>query len=129
MLFLDYKKRIIAIIFLTSSLFLHFGLLVPNVSANAFNEGLSEAKKAAENGGLSTVSINDAISEGIKFFLGFVAIIAVAAIIYGGFLYITDAGSEKRAETGKKVIIYAIIGLIVIGAAALVTNVVISTFK
>ena len=43
-----------------------------------------------------------------------VAIIAVMAIIYGGILYLTSAGDQEKTEMGKKTIIGAVIGLIVI---------------
>jgi hypothetical protein len=46
--------------------------------------------------------------------LGFAALFAIAAIIYGGFLYIFDGGNAKMSEKGKKVLINAAIGLVII---------------
>lgn len=54
--------------------------------------------------------------------LTFVAVIAAAVLIYGGFLYISSQGDESRAAQAKKLILYAIIGLLVIGAAGFVVN-------
>jgi amino acid transporter len=42
------------------------------------------------------------------------AIIAVLFIIIGGFTYMTSAGNEERAKAGKKRVVNAIIGLIII---------------
>lgn len=44
----------------------------------------------------------------------FSALGAVAAIVWAGFLLVTSAGNEEKAKTGKTVITYAILGLLVI---------------
>ena len=48
-----------------------------------------------------------------RFFIFIAAAIAVLFIVYGGYLYIADGGDDKRAATGKKVLINALIGLAV----------------
>lgn len=50
----------------------------------------------------------------INFGLGFVGLVAVGFLIYGGFLYITSQGDEHKNTTAKNVLVYAIIGLLVI---------------
>lgn len=50
----------------------------------------------------------------INIFLAVVGIIAVAYLIYGGFMYITSGGNEETAEQAKKIIQNSIIGLVVI---------------
>lgn len=59
-------------------------------------------------------AIRDAILDVINFLLTFVGIIAVAFIIYAGFLMLTAAGNEEQIESGKKIIIWASVGIIVI---------------
>lgn len=54
----------------------------------------------------------------------FVLTIAVGAIIAGGIMYVTSAGSEKRSGTGIKMVIYALIGVVVAGMAWAMVNVV-----
>ncbi len=49
--------------------------------------------------------------------------VAVLYLIYGGFTYIT--GGEKGAESGKKIIVSAIIGLAIIALSAVIANTVI----
>jgi hypothetical protein len=46
----------------------------------------------------------------------------VAAIIYGGFLYMTAGGNEDQAGTGKKAITAGIIGLAIVLSAWALTN-------
>ncbi len=50
----------------------------------------------------------------IEIFLGVVGLVAVAFLIYGGFRYITSAGNDETAESAKKTIQNAIIGLVVV---------------
>jgi len=42
-----------------------------------------------------------------------VGLLCVAVFIYGGFLYLTAQGESERIETAKKVLIYAVIGVVV----------------
>ena len=58
--------------------------------------------------------------------LGFVTMIAVLALIWGGMNYLTSAGSEETAKSGKQTIKYALLGLIVAGVAYAIVNVVVS---
>jgi TRAP-type C4-dicarboxylate transport system permease small subunit len=41
-------------------------------------------------------------------------LVAVLFLIIGGFRYITSAGNEETAESAKKIIINAIIGIVII---------------
>ena len=58
--------------------------------------------------------------------LGFIASIAVLALIWGGISYIASAGNEQMAENAKKTIQYAIIGIIIAGMAYAIINVIVS---
>lgn len=56
----------------------------------------------------------------ITWVLGIVGLLAVAMIVYGGFLYMISAGEQTKIEQAKKTITYAIIGsIIVIGSYAI----------
>ena len=46
--------------------------------------------------------------------LGVVGILSVAFIIYGGFQYVASRGDEEQAETGRKTLTNAIIGLVIV---------------
>jgi uncharacterized BrkB/YihY/UPF0761 family membrane protein len=59
-------------------------------------------------------AIRQAILDLINFVLTFVGIIAVAFIIYAGFLMLTAGGNEEQIENGKKIIIWASVGILVI---------------
>lgn len=50
----------------------------------------------------------------INFFLGFLGLLAVIMVIYGGFLYVSSAGNEENVNKAKKILLYAVLGIIVI---------------
>ena len=63
----------------------------------------------------------------INYLLIFAGIIAVIALIIGGYWYITAAGNEEQAEKGRKALLNAIIGLVIILLAYAIVNIVIKT--
>lgn len=48
----------------------------------------------------------------INYFLYFLGLVATIMVIYGGFLYITSQGEDT--EKAKKILLYAIVGIIII---------------
>ena len=58
----------------------------------------------------------------IKWILWFLATIAVAICLYGGFLMMTSAGDEKKYEKGLTVLKYAAIGLAIIALSWIIVS-------
>lgn len=58
----------------------------------------------------------------INYGLIIAGLVAAAFIVYGGVRYIISRGDEDAAEEAKATILYAVIGLIVIGLAAALVN-------
>jgi hypothetical protein len=54
--------------------------------------------------------------------LSLMAIVAAIYLILAGIKYVTSAGDEKKADEAKHTILYAIIGLIVIGLSMVLVN-------
>ena len=52
--------------------------------------------------------------------------IAVVFVIIGGYLYVTSGGNEEQAEKGKKTLINAILGVVVIVLSYVVINVLVN---
>lgn len=50
----------------------------------------------------------------VNFFLGFLGLLAVIMVIYGGFLYVSSAGNEENVNKAKKILLYAVLGIVVI---------------
>ena len=70
-------------------------------------------------------SLRQYILNVLNFALTFLGLIAVAFIVYAGFLYVTSGGDEGNMEKAKKIILYAVIGILVILAAFALVNTVI----
>lgn len=60
-------------------------------------------------------------------FVGAIGAIAVAAIVYGGVIYITAAGNEESVKKAKSIILYSIIGLVVALLAYVIVDFVINS--
>lgn len=71
-------------------------------------------------------NLRDFIVNVVNFALGFLGLVAVIVVIYGGFLYVTAAGEEEKTTKGKKSVTYAIIGIIIIIVSYALVNTVIS---
>jgi len=56
----------------------------------------------------------------------FTAAFATAALVYGSFKYIMSRGDEEQAKRAKLIIIYAVIGIIIIGISGILVNVAIN---
>ncbi len=48
--------------------------------------------------------------------------LALIMFIYGGFIWLTAAGSSERVDKGRKILIGAVIGLIIIFGAVTIVN-------
>lgn len=77
------------------------------------------------NVGLPSTPLPQLIIQIVNFALILVGVLALGMIVYGGFLYITAGGDEKQVGKAKTILVYAIIGIIVIGVAAALVNFVI----
>jgi hypothetical protein len=58
----------------------------------------------------------------INYFLGFLGLLAVIMVIYGGVTYVTAAGNDEAIGNAKKIIMYALIGIIIILLSFAVVN-------
>lgn len=53
------------------------------------------------------------------------AVVAVGFIIYGGYMYMISAGDPGKVKKAKDVLLYAIIGIVVVMVAFVITKFVI----
>ena len=81
-------------------------------SHSALAQGLTSPDVAGM--GLSDRSLQDTIVNVINIALGFVSIIALAVIIYGGYVWMTSGGIPQRIALAKKILLSAVIGFIII---------------
>ena len=62
----------------------------------------------------------------VNFILYFLGLIAVIMVIYGGITYVTSAGNQESVEKAKKIIMYAVIGIIIVLISFALVNTIIS---
>ena len=99
-------------------------LLLPGL---ALAQELSLGLEIVGSTGLGTADPKIAIINLIRFLMGFLGIIAVAIILLGGFKWMTAQGADDKVKAAKKLITAGLTGLVIVLAAFLIANFVIST--
>ena len=67
------------------------------------------------------IDANDLITNAIQWVIGIAGVIALIFVVYGGISYITSAGDPSKLQKAKQAIIYALIGLAIVGLAEAIT--------
>ena len=101
--------------------------LTANAQSNADNMlwgGFEGNVQAAT--GLGNTDPRQMAGQVVNVLLGFLGIIAVLLILFGGFKWMTAAGDEGKIDEAKKLIAAGVIGLVVILAAFGIAQFVIS---
>lgn len=89
-------------------------------TSGSTSEGTTTTEGSAGGGGGATIpnplghaSFTALFEAIIDWIIDIALVLAPLIIVYGGFLHITSAGDPAKSTQGKKVILYAAIGLIV----------------
>ena len=95
--------------------------LIPNCALGTYNaqRGIYEQKTAPDLNCVEQILVNVA-----QIILGLSGAIALLMFIYGGFLWLTAAGSSSKVQQGTKIMVGTVIGLVIIfGANLAITTV------
>ena len=115
------NKKLVAALMLLSL------VVVPQALAASQN-GFGTNPNTVPAGLQNSTDLTEILMRITNYILGFITIIAVLMLIWGGIQYLTAAGDEAAVDSGKKTITYAIIGLVIVGLSyaimAIVVNVV-----
>jgi len=121
------KKRIKFLLF---NCILLFGVAVFFVWAGqVLAQGADMGIDRAANIGLQEAPQDDVrvfIVEAVRYFITFLGIIAVAIIMYAGFLWMTSGGDPEKINRAKSALINASIGLIIIISAFAIVSFIIN---
>lgn len=103
------KKSYYAV--LTAFLFANQAMAASTTSSSFFSnpQGGSSAPTAAATG-----TLGSNIATMINYFLGILGLIAVGFLIYAGVLMVTAGGVEEQVTKARKIIMYAVIGIVII---------------
>ncbi|MBI1961231.1 MAG: hypothetical protein HYS45_00845 [Parcubacteria group bacterium] len=94
-------------------------LVVPAAVGAQDPFGLGDADNI--NVGTST-NLKQDIADIVNILLGFLGILAVVIILYAGFKWMTASGNEEQVGEARKMLLQAVIGLVIIMAAWVITN-------
>jgi len=76
--------------------------------------------------GLGSQDLTTVIAQIIRAILGFLGVVAVVIIIWGGFLWMTSGGEVEKVGKARKFIIMGIVGLAIVLSAYAIASFVIT---
>lgn len=115
-------KKTYKIIVLSTLLFAFLAVPILTLAQVAEPNIFTGLNAVGENAGLRRGTLPDFIATMIRWVLGLIGVILVALFVYGGVMYATSAGSEEKIETGKRIMTYTIIGVVIIVAAFIISE-------
>ena len=77
--------------------------------------------------GLGGADLKDTIGNLINVALGFLGVVAVCIMLYGGFKWMIAGGNDEKVSEAKRLIIAGIIGLVIILSSYAITTFVIDS--
>lgn len=78
---------------------------------------------------LSNQSIGTTVGGIISAAAGLLGIIALAIIVYGGFLWMTSGGNEESVGNAKKVMVAGVIGIIIVTLSYAIATFIVSAIE
>lgn len=85
---------------------------LPDESARKGVEALGGTLKGS--GIAETQTFADLVFKYVNFALPYLALAAFIGFVYAGFLYVTSYGNDEQVQKSKKIMIYAVVGLILV---------------
>src|SRR3989344_9578954 len=103
-----------------------FGLILGSFIFSAAALALDTGLQFGTATGLGTQDLRVTIMNIIRYALGFLGVIAIGFILYGGFVWMTAGGNAEKIEQAKKILINATIGLAIILSAFMIVSFIIN---
>jgi hypothetical protein len=91
-------------------------IAVPHLALADAKSQLQAGANAAGGGG-SPPDLNTTIGKVVNLLSSLVGVLAVIMIIVGGFRYVTSGGNQENTKNARNTIIYALVGLVIVGVA------------
>ncbi len=114
------KQAAIVFALMVGAISLMSFLPVAGAASSLLNATDNPDAVSTATGGAS--SLRQLVLTMVNYFLGFLGLVAVLMVIYGGVTYVTAAGKDDAVEKGKKIIMYALVGLIIVLLSFVVVN-------
>ena len=78
---------------------------------------------------LASQDIKVTIGNIVQIVIGFLGILLVLYLLYGGFLWFTSGGNEDKIDQAKRIIISAVVGLVLVLAAFAIASFIVSSVQ
>ena len=108
-------KKILATIFSATLCGLPAMVMAQGITSDLSNLGLNEFETSTNLG--TNVALIATIARLINIILGFLGVLVVVGILYGGFKRMTAAGNEDQISSGNKIMGAGLVGLVIVLAA------------
>ncbi len=109
------------------SLFVKTNTVFAETTSLYTTESLQE-KAASKLNPSGIWTIDNLMSRGINAMVMFMGTIALALVVYAGFLWMTASGNESKIEKAKTIMIWTVLGTMAIGASYVFVNFIINVF-
>lgn len=117
------KNKKLLVAFLAIFTFMAVFLVVPEVLAQA--QDLAGVQPL-EDTGLGNQDIRITIANIIRIIMGFLGVVGILIVLYGGYLYLTSGGNADKVTLARRLLVNAGIGLIIVFSAYAITTFVIN---
>jgi hypothetical protein len=91
-------------------------VVLPHLALASTQSQLQAGANAASGGG-SSPDLNTTIGKVVNLLSSLVGVLAVIMLIVGGFRYVTSGGNQENTKNARSTIIYALVGLVIVGLA------------
>lgn len=124
-----FSKSLVAIAIAAMSLMMPLAVVAqsPTTGGDKVQSGLDDIKSAYPSGraqGDSVQDIKSLVKTILEWALYLAAVTAIIFIVIGGYYYITAAGNDARAASGRKTLTNALIGLVLVVLSYMIVQVV-----
>jgi hypothetical protein len=74
--------------------------------------------------GVPTKPIEDVLEDATNWLIGFGISLCILLLIWGGVYYVGSSGDQEKAQTAKKIVKYALMGIFIIGISYAIISVI-----
>ena len=112
-------KKLSVFIFLLTALWVYVPTTAQATMSGSANNVVwgGQAEPIQDRAGIGNDDPRYIAANLINVVLGFLGIISVVLIIYAGFKWMTAAGNDEQVASAKKLLVWAVIGLVIILSA------------
>ena len=104
-------------------------VLLSNIILNSIRIALGGANFGNNCALNECINPADMVSSAIQWALGMIGVVSAVFVVYGGISYSSSAGDPGKVQKAKNTILYALIGLIIVALAEVITAFVTNTIN